>query len=163
LAAHRLLGEIETANLNFSAAETHLTTALDLATACDVPYERALTLLVLAELRAATRASVAVATLVDDVRRIGEPLGAAPLLARAGALAARFGPSPRAETYPAGLTQREVDVLRLLAQGRTDKEIADALFISYRTVTTHVSHIFTKLDVASRGAAVAAAGRWGLV
>ena len=36
-------------------------------------------------------------------------------------------------TFPAGLTQREVDVLRLLAQRQTDKEIADALFMSYRT------------------------------
>ena len=54
---------------------------------------------------------------------------------------------------PAGLTAREVEVLRLVAQGLSDAEIAERLVISYRTVTTHVSSVYTKLGVSSRSAA----------
>jgi non-specific serine/threonine protein kinase len=61
-----------------------------------------------------------------------------------------------------GLTARELDVLRLLADGLTNHEIADALYVSRRTVATHVDHILTKLDARSRTAAVAYAIRNGL-
>ena len=54
---------------------------------------------------------------------------------------------------PAGLTAREVEVLRLVAQGLSDARIAERLVISYRTVTTHVSSVYTKLGVSSRSAA----------
>jgi NarL family two-component system response regulator LiaR len=53
-------------------------------------------------------------------------------------------------------------VLRLIAEGRTDQEIADALFIGYRTVTTHVTNILNKLGVDSRTAAGAQAVRLGI-
>ena len=56
---------------------------------------------------------------------------------------------------PDGLTQRELDVLRLLASGRTNRVIGEELFISEKTVASHVSHIFTKLGVGSRAAAIA--------
>ena len=62
----------------------------------------------------------------------------------------------------AGLTRRELEVLRLLAAGRSDKEIAATLFVSRRTAATHVAGIFRKLDVASRAAAAAYAVRHGL-
>ena len=55
----------------------------------------------------------------------------------------------------AGLTRREREVLRLLADGRSDREIATDLFISPKTVGLHVSHLMAKLGVASRAAAVA--------
>src|SRR6266702_3613740 len=55
--------------------------------------------------------------------------------------------------WPAGLSDREVDVLRLLARGRSNKDIAKALFISDRTVQTHFAHIYTKVGVASRAGA----------
>ncbi len=56
-------------------------------------------------------------------------------------------------TYPAGLTGREVEVLRLLADGLTDLQIAEKLVLSPRTVHAHISSIYNKLDVTSRSAA----------
>jgi predicted ATPase/DNA-binding CsgD family transcriptional regulator len=73
-------------------------------------------------------------------------------------------PTPGAE-IPADsalLTPREQDVLRLLANGLTNRDIADALFVSPRTINSHIDHILTKLDVRSRTAAVAFAVRNGL-
>ena len=63
---------------------------------------------------------------------------------------------------PAGLTARELDVLRLLARHQTDKEIAAALFLSPRTVSTHVANIFNKLDVTNRREAASSASALGL-
>jgi DNA-binding CsgD family transcriptional regulator len=62
-----------------------------------------------------------------------------------------------------GLTRREREVLRLLAEGRSDREIAAALFISPKTAGTHVSHLLGKLGVTSRAAAVAHVHRHRLV
>ncbi len=62
-----------------------------------------------------------------------------------------------------GLTAREREVLRLLADGRSDREIAQTLFVSRRTATTHVANILAKLGVSSRAAAAAHAIRGGLV
>ena len=59
-------------------------------------------------------------------------------------------PSP---SYPAGLTAREVEVLRLIAQGRTDAQIAEHLVISPRTVNRHTTSLYSKLHVSSRAAA----------
>jgi DNA-binding NarL/FixJ family response regulator len=56
---------------------------------------------------------------------------------------------------PDGLTQRELEILRLLAQGKTNRGIAQQLVISEKTVASHVSHIFTKIGVTSRSAATA--------
>lgn len=61
------------------------------------------------------------------------------------------------------LSERELDVLRLVADGLANKEIARALFISEGTVKTHLVHAFAKLDADSRTAAVAAARRHGLL
>jgi predicted ATPase/DNA-binding CsgD family transcriptional regulator len=79
-------------------------------------------------------------------------------------LAMSVEPSPQAtpetSVEPAtNLTRRERDVLRLVVAGRTDQEIADELFISYRTVTTHVTNILNKLGVGSRTEAAAVAVR----
>jgi DNA-binding NarL/FixJ family response regulator len=64
---------------------------------------------------------------------------------------------------PLGLTPRQLEVLRLVAEARSDQEIADALFISRRTVTTHLTNIFAKLGVDSRTGAGIYAVRHGLV
>ena len=69
---------------------------------------------------------------------------------------------PKAPEYPDGLTQREVEVLRLVAAGKTDRGIAEELFLSTRTVTTHVSNILNKTNAANRAEAAAYASRRGL-
>ena len=61
-----------------------------------------------------------------------------------------------------GLTTRELEVLRLVTEGRSDREIAEALFISHNTAMKHVANILLKLDVGSRTAAAAVARRQGL-
>jgi DNA-binding CsgD family transcriptional regulator/tetratricopeptide (TPR) repeat protein len=72
-------------------------------------------------------------------------------------------PPPRMRGKFGRLTPREEDVLRLLVEGRTDREIADALFIGHRTVASHVMSILGKLGVDSRTAAATYAVRHGLV
>jgi two-component system, NarL family, response regulator LiaR len=69
----------------------------------------------------------------------------------------------RAPEAPESLTEREMDVLRLLAEGQSNKEIARNLSIGEKTVKTHVSSILAKLDVQSRTQAVLAAMRSGLI
>jgi tetratricopeptide (TPR) repeat protein len=90
LAARRLLGELDTEAGRFDNAEKHLDASLALADACAAPYERALTLLAIAELRAATSETDAARMLVDTVVAICGPLGARPTLARAERLAVRL-------------------------------------------------------------------------
>ena len=62
-------------------------------------------------------------------------------------------PARSATAYPDGLTTREVEVLRLLAQGLTDAQIAERLVIGLVTVNSHVRSIYSKLGVTSRAAA----------
>jgi DNA-binding CsgD family transcriptional regulator len=64
--------------------------------------------------------------------------------------------------YPGGLTRREVDVLRLIAAGRSNREIAHSLVISHNTVLRHVSNILSKTGAANRAEAAAYAARQGL-
>ena len=74
---------------------------------------------------------------------------------------AAHAPTP-SSTYPAGLTAREVEVLRLVADGLTSGEIARELKISEKTVAHHLTHIFNKTSSENRAAAVAFAIRHGL-
>jgi DNA-binding NarL/FixJ family response regulator len=62
-------------------------------------------------------------------------------------------PATSIVTYPDGLTAREVEVLRLVAQGLTDAQIAEQLIISPRTVNSHLTSIYSKIGVSSRTAA----------
>ena len=95
---------------------------------------------------------------LEAARGVFEQLGAAPELARVESLVA----SPAsADTH--GLTARELQVLRLVAGGATNKAIAAELVLSERTVDRHVSNIFTKLRVNTRAAATAFAYEHGLV
>jgi ATP/maltotriose-dependent transcriptional regulator MalT len=102
----------------------------------------------------------------DDAVRRG---GSIPLVQAVSELADLIltGRGGRKQPRPAAnhwfLTSREVDVLRLLVQGKSDREIADALFIGSRTVQTHVSNLLSKLEVSNRAEAAAVAVREGLV
>jgi DNA-binding NarL/FixJ family response regulator len=60
---------------------------------------------------------------------------------------------PRPPGRPAGLTEREIEVLRLIARGRSNREVAKLLVISPKTVNRHVENLYAKIDVASRAAA----------
>jgi DNA-binding CsgD family transcriptional regulator len=74
-----------------------------------------------------------------------------------------MGITTRVDAEQLGLTTREREVLLLVARRQTDAEITEQLFISYRTVTTHVSRIFDKLDVTNHRDAGAVASRLGLI
>ena len=81
----------------------------------------------------------------------------------AQAVAEALNPAASTMLLPESLSSREVDVLRLLASGLTDREIAEALFVSVRTVEGHVARIFPKLGVRTRTAAARAAIAAGLI
>jgi DNA-binding NarL/FixJ family response regulator len=85
-----------------------------------------------------------------------ERLGAAREVVRTAELLGRGG-------LPAGLTARELEVLRLVAGGRSNREIADELYLSVKTVARHLSNIFCKLGVSSRTAATGFAYEHDLV
>ena len=91
LAVHRFLGELDVEAKQFEAAEEHLQQSLKLADACAAPFERALTLLEIAKLRAAQGASEKVRELLAEVRSICEPLGAKPTLEHVAALEQQLG------------------------------------------------------------------------
>jgi DNA-binding CsgD family transcriptional regulator len=95
---------------------------------------------------------------LDAARRIFEQVGAAPALAQLRELTGAAVPSGAC-----GLTPRELEVLRLVATGATNREIADRLVISDKTVARHVSNTFAKLGVSSRAAATAFAYEHDLV
>ena len=85
------------------------------------------------------------------------------LAANATALLAKADPADDRESYPAGLTRREVQVLRLIATGKGNREIADCLFLSSNTVANHVRNILAKTNTANRTEAAAFALRASLV
>ena len=103
-----------------------------------------------------------------DADRAGSVLGAE---VRAGrldgdavraVLAAAGQRAPARREWPAGLTEREVEVLRLVARGHTNKAIAQRLVVSPKTASNHVEHIYSKLGVSSRAAATLFATQHGL-
>lgn len=101
-------------------------------------------------------------TLLDEVTFAAQALGIRGLGERAATVRTAAMAAPRTPAWPAGLTGREVEVLRLIAAGRSNRAIAQALFISPNTVLHHVSSIFAKLGVANRAEATAYAVRRGL-
>ncbi|NKZ04115.1 ATP-binding protein [Actinomadura latina] len=121
------------------------------------PLARALFDAACADLAAGDR--TAAAARLDRAAAIADRLGAAPLARRVSERARRAGLAG-----PSGgpLTARESEVMRLLARGRSNREIAEELVISPKTASVHVSNILAKLGVSSRGEAVAAARDRGL-
>jgi DNA-binding NarL/FixJ family response regulator len=127
----------------------------------DVPYEAARVQVLVARTCGALGDDEMAAIELDAARRALERLGAGPDLVRLGDGGRRS--SRGGAATPGGLSGREVEILRLVAAGRTNREIAAELVISERTVDRHVSNIFSKLRVSSRSAATAAAYERGLV
>jgi len=100
--------------------------------------------------------------LADAVRRVGEGERVfSPALVPAVVEAMQAGPEPGAAA--AGLTQKEREVLARLAEGRSNAEIAEVLFVTPATVKTHLAHIYAKLGVKGRHEAIARAVALGLI
>lgn len=133
------------------------------------PYPLAQALVRLAEARAAVGDRMSIATLLERARKIARRLKARPLeseievLARRAGVRLNGGPVTANGSVTSGLTEREREVLRLLAAGHTNRQIAERLFISPKTASVHVSRILAKLAVSTRGEAAAVAYRLGLV
>jgi DNA-binding CsgD family transcriptional regulator len=124
----------------------------------EAPHEGAQTRVLIAQACRSLGDDETAALELEAARTVFERLGAAPDLARVDALT---GAGASADT--GGLTPRELQVLRLLAAGQSNKAIAEELVLSKRTVDRHVSNIFTKIEVSSRAAATAFAYEHQLV
>jgi DNA-binding NarL/FixJ family response regulator len=165
------LGDAALADGDTATAADQLTRAADLHGSVSVPFERA---------QIALRAGVALAAAGDrdaaierltDAYRVARRLGATPVAARAADEVAQLGESVEqrlgrraaARHEGAGLTRRELEVMRLVAVGRTNREIATALYLSPRTVDMHVRNILSKLECRSRVEATSKAHALGLV
>ncbi|SNR59751.1 regulatory protein, luxR family [Haloechinothrix alba] len=122
----------------------------------DAPYEAARTRVLIAEAYRALGDDSAVELELEAARVVFQRLGAATDARHA---AERAASAP----LPGGLSDREVEVLRLVATGRSNREIAAELVISEKTVHRHLSNIFGKLELSSRTAAAAFAYDHGLV
>jgi DNA-binding NarL/FixJ family response regulator len=139
-------------------AITALREALSLWQSVGAPYDAALTRVDLAQACRSVGDEDSAALEMDAARWAFEQLGAAPDLARLDA-----GARDATERPAAGLTTREAQILRLVATGRTNRSIAQELFLSEKTVARHVANIFLKLEVSSRTAAAAYAFEHQLV
>ena len=132
--------------------------AAELWTAIGSPYEAALALGDADDEDALRQA-------LDQLQRLGARPAAAIVARRLrerGARGLPRGPRPATRQNPAGLTARELEVLALVAQGLTNADIAKRLFLSEKTVASHVSAVLRKLGARTRGEAGAEAVRRGL-
>jgi DNA-binding CsgD family transcriptional regulator len=140
-----------------SAASAALRRAVSLWQQVGVPYEGARARMLLGQVCRDAGDEDTARMEFDAAATVFARLGAAPDVARIEALTRRRAPAP------AGLSAREVEVLRQVATGRSNREIAADLVLSEATVARHVSNILTKLGVRSRSAATAFAFEHRLV
>jgi DNA-binding CsgD family transcriptional regulator len=124
----------------------------------DVPYEDARTRVLVGLARRKLGDNESAELEFDAARRAFTELGAVPDLTRLEKLSGHTG-----TRHAAGLTGREVEVLALVATGKTNRQIATDLVISEKTVARHISNMFTKLQLSSRSAATAYAYEHDLV
>ena len=134
------------------------------------PYHLAAALLGYATAVAGAGDRAAAAEAIAESEALAGALGAAPLADAAATLARRLGARPSRAALPAGLrkgteglTAREREVLRLVAEGQSNSRIAQRLYISPKTASVHVSRIIAKLAVSNRLEAAAVAQRLGLL
>ena len=150
-------GRVELAGDDPSSACATLRRALHEWQALNLPYEVASTRVLMGlACRRAGDEDAAVSSF-DAGRAIFERLGADRDVARVRELR---GTAP---LLPEGLTAREVEVLRLVAAGHTNREVAEQLFVAEKTVARHLSNIFAKIGVSSRSGATAYAFEHGIV
>jgi DNA-binding CsgD family transcriptional regulator len=154
--AAQAAGAVELAGGDASGAMPYLRKAQQLWARADSPYERGQVQLLMGRALAAVGDLPSSRRQLEAARATFRRLGAEPAATDASQLLA-----PAA--LPAGLTAREVEVLRLVASGQSNAQIASALVLSEKTVARHLSNIFVKLDVGSRTAATAFAFEHGLV
>ena len=102
------------------------------------------------ELGAAYEAAGTCVLLADAYRALGDEPSAAAEAAQAAETYERLGAHRPAAEAPDGLTSRECEVLALVAEGRSNRDISETLFISDRTVARHMTNIFHKIGVSSR-------------
>ena len=162
IAAQRFLGRLATDDGCFDQASEYLQQSLALAVDREMPHERAETLLAFAEMWEQQGNGDEARSLLKDVRRICEPMGATQLLRQVRVLEQNLEKSRLRDGYPGGLSAREVEVLRLVAQGMTNPQAGEQLHISPRTVGHHLQSIYNKLGVSSRAAATSFAVEHGL-
>jgi ATP/maltotriose-dependent transcriptional regulator MalT len=156
-------GTLAAARGDHEAARRSFEDALDLLTASDARFEAARVRLDLASSLSAIgrhdRAKREIESAVTDFRE----LGADTELVRAEAMLPTFRKTTSmADTPLAALSERELEVLRLVAEGLTNHEIAQRLVLSEHTVNRHVANILRKLGLPTRAAAASLAGRHGL-
>jgi DNA-binding CsgD family transcriptional regulator len=152
----QMRGAIALTSGDAGAALTDLRSAFQAWQELEAPYEAARTRLLVGRACRAVGDEDAFALELQAARETFERLGAAGDVAAVDALTG-------AEAPPHGLSSRELEVLRLLAKGLSNREIASELVISQHTVARHVQNIFRKLDVGSRSAAGAFAFEHDLV
>ena len=149
LAAHSR-GAVQLAAEKPGEALASLRRAFEAWRRLEVPYEAARVRVLIAKACSGLGDEEAAALELDAARSVFAELGAAPDIAGANALARRMASGPEH-----GLSHRELEVLRHVAAGRSNKAIARDLALSNRTVDRHLSNIFDKLGVSSRSAATA--------
>jgi ATP/maltotriose-dependent transcriptional regulator MalT len=145
-------------------------TWIDVASAynkLEEPFPQGRALLSGAEQAASDGDRATARTLVREADQLATQIGTGLLRTRTNRLARKLGVDLGHDVEPSaaasyGLTDREREVLHRVAEGRTNRQIADDLFISPKTASVHVSNILAKLGVASRGEAAAFAHRHGL-
>ncbi|XVQ11871.1 helix-turn-helix transcriptional regulator [Spirillospora sp. CA-255316] len=158
--AHRLAFEAETTRVLGEPDLAAWDAAAAAWEALRRPHQRAEALLRAAEAALALGDHEVAADRLDRAADLAGDLAARPLCERIAETGRRL--RRRDGAAPLGLTPREFEVLRLVAEGQSNRDIAAALVISVKTASVHVSNILAKLEVGSRGEAAATAHRLGL-